>query len=179
MGSIANCNPYAKAFFNFVKSNNSIDRAYTDATTIENAIKADNKFRNFIQDKFINSNDKLNVLKDIFYNMSPETLQLLKILKDSHRLNHLHNILASFINIYYKEKNITKVDITFACQVDETVIENIKTKITNKLKSKILATVHIDEKILGGFIIAFDSKIYNAGIANSLNLIKTKLLENS
>lgn len=179
MGSIVNCSPYAKAFFYFARANNSLDIVYKDARTIENAIKGDIKFRNFIQDKFINSNDKLNVLKEIFSNVSPETLQLLKILKNSHRLNHLHNILSGFINIYYKEKNITKVDITFATQVDETIIETIKEKITDNLKSEILATVHIDEKILGGFIISFDSKIYNASIANSLNLIKTKLLENS
>src|SRR5699024_884723 len=127
-------------------------RVYSDATLIENAIQADNKFRNFIQDKYINSDDKLNVLKDIFYNMSPEMLQLLKILKINHRLTHLHNILADFINIYYKENNITEVQITFATQIDDNIIDNIKAKIADMLKSKILTKINIDEAIIGGFI---------------------------
>jgi F-type H+-transporting ATPase subunit delta len=101
----------------------------------------------------------------------------LNIILDKGRESMLPEVATEFMNQYKATQGISSVKITTATPMSDDAVEAIRAKL---IASK-LATPNLDIQtvvnpdLIGGFIIEFDDKLYNASVAHQLENIKTEL----
>ena len=166
---------YAKAIFDIAKEENSIDGVFSDMRIINSLNNSSSEFKNLLSNSQINNGDKKKAILSLIENPSSLTIKLLDLLIFNKRLSIANDIANSFTELYNNYNNIKEAVVITASPIN------------NELKEKILSMINIEDvksislknlvkpNILGGFIIRFDGKEYNASIKQNLNNLKTEL----
>ena len=91
------------------------------------------------------------------------------------RITIISDIANSFTQLYNRRNNIKEATIITALPIDDEMESKILSIINiDDLKSVSLTNI-VDPDIIGGFIIRFDGKEYNASVKQNLNNLKTEL----
>ena len=166
---------YAKAIFDIAKEENSIDGVFSDMRIINSLNNSSFEFKNLLSNSQINNGDKKKAILSLIENPNTLTIKLLDLLIFNKRLSIVNDIANSFTELYNNYNNIKEAVVITASPIN------------NELKEKILSMINIEDvksislknlvnpSILGGFIIRFDGKEYNASIKQNLNNLKTEL----
>ena len=85
------------------------------------------------------------------------------------------DIASSFIQLYNKHNNIKEATIITASPINNELESKILSIINIKDANSVNTTNVINPNIIGGFIVRFDGKEYNASIKQNLNNLKTEL----
>jgi ATP synthase F1 delta subunit len=119
---------------------------------------------------------KMEIIKDIFPGLSLQTKSFLKILTEKNHLYLLPEISEEYKEILFKYKNLKKIKISTANPLDEKLgfplLENLK--ILTKAK-EIFLGIQYNPKLLGGFIVEFDSKAIDLSILKEFSSFFTKI----
>ena len=103
------------------------------------------------------------------------TIKLLDLLTQNKRVYIVNDIANSFIQLYNSYNDIKEAVVITASPINKDLEEKILSKINiSDLKSINLKNI-VKPEILGGFIIRFDGKEYNASVKQNLNNLKTQL----
>ena len=91
------------------------------------------------------------------------------------RLSIFVDVANSYKSLYEQSNNMTKAIVITALPITEDIKQSALNKI-NYISNKTVA-IHniIDKNILGGFILRYEGKEYNASLSNKLQKIKKEL----
>ena len=78
--------------------------------------------------------------------------------------------------MYNKNNNIKEAIVITASPIDKDLEKKILSQIKIPAAKSITLTNLIDSSIIGGFIIRYDGKEYNASIKQNLKNLKTELI---
>ncbi|WP_185858021.1 ATP synthase F1 subunit delta [Blattabacterium cuenoti] len=126
----------------------------------------------------INSEKKIKIFKNIFYNFDILLFQFVKLLIIKKRESFLKEILLEYQKIYEKDqKGIVTPVIISAYSLNKDIQEMIVQKILNNNKNnnnnkKFHIINEIDPSIIGGFIFRIEYKEWNFSIQKQLFHIK-------
>lgn len=166
---------YAKAIFEIAKEENSIDSVFRDMKTVEILCNSSHDFKNLLSNSQINYNEKKTAILSLIKDHNSLTIKLLDLLIQNKRVNIVNDIANSFIQLYNSHNDIKEAVVITASPIDKDLEEKILSKINiSDLKSINLKNI-VNPEILGGFIIRFDGKEYNASVKQNLNNLKTQL----
>jgi F-type H+-transporting ATPase subunit delta len=76
-------------------------------------------------------------------------------------------------------KQISKITLTPAVQLSEERLEEIKQQVRGVTTPNIEVEQIIDPKIMGGFILAFGDRLYDASVSHKLEQMRKGLLRSS
>lgn len=109
------------------------------------------------------------------------SLAFFEIIIRKGREEYLREISQSCIVQYKKLKNITTAKITSAVALSGNNLKNIQAKIKDSLATG--ATVELsseeDPKIIGGFILEIEDKIYDASVKSDLLRLRKEIMSNT
>ena len=90
------------------------------------------------------------------------------------REGYLPDIAKEFLVQYNALKKISTVKLTTAAPVTEASLAAIKTQLqgSNKTASNIEIETAVNPELIGGFVIEFDDKLYDASVAHKLAQLK-------
>ena len=108
-------------------------------------------------------------------NSSALTEKLIDLLIHNKRLSIIGDIAISFTQLYNNLNDIKEATVITASPIDEDLKSIILSKINISDSKSISLTNIIDSSIIGGFIIRFDGKEYNASMKQNLNNLKKEL----
>jgi F-type H+-transporting ATPase subunit delta len=91
------------------------------------------------------------------------------------RVAIISDISSSFIQLYNKHNNIKEAVVITASPIDKNLENQILSQIKIPEAKSITLTNLVDSSIIGGFIIRYDGKEYNASIKQNLKNLKTEL----
>ncbi len=170
---------YAKALFDLAIEQNIIEKVYEDVLLINEVCQNNKIFINVLSSPIIRSDKKQSILKELFQSkIHPVTLSFLLILTKKRREYFVTQIAIKYIDFYKEYKGIEVITIVSADKLDEPT----KQKILQKLKSFIYKELElievIDPKIIGGFIIQYNDKKYDASILSKVNALSRNFLTN-
>ena len=166
---------YAKAIFEIAEEENSIDSVFGDMKTVEILCNSSHDFKNLLSNSQINYNEKKIAILSLIKDHNSLTIKLLDLLIQNKRVNIVNDIANSFIQLYNSHNDIKEAVVITASPIDKDLEEKILSKINiSDLKSINLKNI-VNPEILGGFIIRFDGKEYNASVKQNLNNLKTQL----
>jgi len=165
---------YAKSLIDLATEKGIADDVLTDMETMNKAIES-RDFELLLQSPIVSGEKKKEILDAIFKNkVSTLSLDFFKGAVDKGREPYLDAIADEYILQYRSQKGISSVTLTTAKELSTEALEGIKSKLnasSNTDKNIELNTI-VDEKLLGGFIVQFGDRRYDASVANKLQNLK-------
>ena len=166
---------YAKAIYEIAIEENSINDVLSNMEFIKELSNSSSDFKNLLSNSHINSQAKKEIILSLIVNSNKLTGKLIDLLINNKRVSIISDIATSFINIYNKNNNINEATVITASQINNKLESEILSKINISNSESVTLTKVIDPNIIGGFIIRFGGKEYNASVKQKLNNLKKEL----
>ena len=166
---------YAKAIYDVANEENSVNQVYKDMSLIKELYGSSIDFKNLLSNSQINYQDKKRAILSLTEKDNALTEKLIELLIHNKRITIIGDIAISFIQLYNEQNNIKEATVITASPINKELESEILSKInTSNVKSVNLTNI-VDPNIIGGFIIRFDGKEYNASVKQNLNNLKKEL----
>ena len=166
---------YAKAMYDIANEENSINEVYKDMNFINELNSGSLDFKNLLSNSQINYQDKKKLILSLIKKRNDLTEKLIDLLIHNKRVKIIGDIASSFIQLYNKHNNIKEATIITASPINNDLESKILSMINIKDAKSVNLTNVVNPNIIGGFIIRFDGKEYNASVKQNLNNLKTEL----
>ena len=166
---------YAKAMYDIANEENSINDVLKDMNLIKELYGVSLDFKNLLSNSQINYKDKKMAILSLLENSNIITEKLIDLLINNKRVPIIGDIAISFIQLYNKHNDIKEATVITASSINDDLKSIILSKINISDSKSISLTNIIDSSIIGGFIIRFDGKEYNASVKQNLNNLKKEL----
>ena len=166
---------YAKAMYDIANEENSINEVYKDMNFINELNSGSLDFKNLLSNSQINFQDKKKLILSLIKQSNALTEKLIDLLIHNKRVKIIGDIASSFIQLYNKNNNIKEATIITASPINNELESKILSMINIKDVKSVNLTNVVNPNIIGGFIIRFDGKEYNASVKQNLNNLKTEL----
>ena len=164
---------YASALISLASQENCIKDVEQDFSFIFN-LDGENKLitKNF-ENPTISKKDKLNIIDEIIksHKFNEYTLNFLKLLIESGRINYFSNILKSFKKIISNRKGEISAEIETAEALPEKDKTTIKNDLQSSYKANINAEFKINKKLISGSRIKIGSLMVDNSLRSKLNKI--------
>jgi F-type H+-transporting ATPase subunit delta len=165
---------YAKSLIDLASEQGKLDRVLADMTAFAAATKQ-RDFALLLKSPIVKADKKEQVIKAIWGDkMDPLTISFLQIILRKGRESGLDEIASEFINQYRTIKGISIVEITSAEPLSAETLEAIRTKlVSSKLThGQVDFRTSVDPNLIGGFVISFEDKLYDASVRHQLDLLR-------
>jgi|TARA_B100000678_G_scaffold43648_2_gene33465 F-type H+-transporting ATPase subunit delta len=168
---------YSKAIFQIAEESNSLSNIKGDMDSIISAHESSEDFKKLINNTLINYSDKKEILSIVISKMNEKTNNLIDLLIANKRLSILYDIAHGFNDIYNQENNIARATVVTATPISDKIKNQVLKKIQTLSNKSVEIENIIDETIIGGFILRYENREYNASLSQRLNKLKTKLIQ--
>ena len=167
---------YAKAIYEIADEENLINDIFNDMIRINKLNRDSSDFKNLLSNSMIDNFDKKKAILSLLEKKNSITEKLLDLLIHNKRVAIITDIASCFIQLYNKNNNIKEAIVITASPIDKDLEKKILSQIKIPAAKSITLTNLIDSSIIGGFIIRYDGKEYNASIKQNLKNLKTELI---
>ena len=173
---IATARRYSDAIIEIAKEKGELDNIYEDLKNIAAVYDYSNELRDFLSHPAIAHKDKKELIGSIFEGkISNDTLNLLYTLLDKNKFNLIDTILYCYESSLNEAKNILKVDVISAVEIDNDLKEKLKSKLESKLKKSVDLNYEIKTEIIAGLILKIKDKTIDGSMAYKLQTMKKQL----
>lgn len=161
---------YAKSLIDLSVERKNIDTIRDDMATFKSAFQ-NRGFKLLLKSPIVDGPKKKKIVDAIFKDKIDElSLLFLKSVIDHGREPYFDSIVESFILQYREKKGISTVKLTTATELSQDTVDAIVAKLNGsaRTKKKISLTTEVNKGLIGGFIVEFGDKRYDASVANKL-----------
>lgn len=171
---------YAKSLMDLAIEHGKLDAMYADMNSLNQICREQKDFVAMLKSPIVQATTKQNVIKAAFEGKIDQiTFSFIQLVIAKGREFFLPEIIQTFISQYKKHKNIVEVSLTTAEPIDETmkaaILHGVQQQFTD---STIDLTMHVNNHIIGGFILEANNKLFDASILRDLQDIKKQFLSN-
>ena len=167
---------YAKAIYEIADEENFIKEIFNDMIRINKLNRDSSDFKNLLSNSIIDNLDKKKAILSLLEKNNSITERLLDLLIHNKRVAIISDIASCFIQLYNKNNNIKEAVVITASPIDKDLERKILSQIKIPATKSINLINLVDSSIIGGFIIRYDGKEYNASIKQNLKNLKTELI---
>ncbi len=169
---------YAKSLLDLAIEKNILAAVYKDVKLIDETIQSNIDLKIMLKSPVIPNDKKLNVMSLIFKEqIDVITWMYIQLVIKKNREAYLVDFGQCFEDLYNKMNHISKVKITTAQQLSDSVQKEIINNVPTKDKLEIENV--IDQDIIGGFKLHFGDNLYDASIHKKLKDLKAQFLDES
>jgi F-type H+-transporting ATPase subunit delta len=179
MGNLKISTRYAKSIVDLATERGLLEVIYNDASYFKEVCK-NAEFVYVMKSPVIKADKKIAIFEAIFgSNVNEMTLSFFKIIINKGRDFFLLEIVDQIIVQYKLIKKITTVKFTSAVAVNEQTIDQVKETVLKNLNlQNIELETHVNEALVGGFVLEYNGTMFDASIAKDLKDIKAQFLDN-
>ena len=171
---------YAKSLIDLAVEQGKLDRVLEDIKGFQSAV-GNKDFSLMLKSPIINVTKKAQIFEAIFgEKFDKMTMAFLNIILNKNREPLLGDIANEFVNQYRNFNSISTVKITTATEMSERDLNQIKERFleSSSTQENIEIVTGVDPKLLGGFVVEFDDKLYDASVAHKLELLRKEFTKN-
>jgi len=167
---------YAAALFELAIEKNLVEEVYADSKLIAQTSENSRDLRLFLKSPIINTGKKRAVLHAIFEkDVHQITLTYLLIMVRKNRESLIPEIAHQLIELYQNYQNILTVHFKSPVLPDADVTRKVLELMKNYTKSDIDLKSEIDESLIGGFILSWKDKQYDASIRREIEEMRNAI----
>lgn len=172
-------NRYAKALFELAVETNKLEEVKADAELVYEVCNENKDFILMLRSPVIKPSKKVTILNGIFEKRTQDiTTKFMSIITRNRREILIQDIAEQFIEIYKKYKNIISANLTTAAKIDSETKNKIIALLKKHTNAEIDLSEFIDEKLIGGFVLTFDDKQYDASLQRQIQNLKQDFNKN-
>jgi F-type H+-transporting ATPase subunit delta len=165
--------PYAKALFEFALERDAIERVYKDIQALTSLCKSNRDFLLMLKSPILKTEKKQKIILAIFKDSVSEiTRSFLKIITAKKRESLLPDMALAFVDLYKDYKGILTTCLKTAVPVTEEVRKTLLEMMSNQSTGSIELIEEVKEELIGGFVLQWKDKQYDASILNQINKMK-------
>lgn len=174
MSSYRIASRYAKSLIDLAMEQGKLDQVLKDMTFFAEVSKLRDVIL-LLKSPIIKADKKGKVLEAIFTGkIDPITHAFIEIILRKGREAYLAEIAQEVINQYRVIKEISIVEVVSAEPLPAEILESIRKKLVeSKLThGNIQFRTSVDHELIGGFVISFEDKLYDASVKHQLDLLR-------
>jgi F-type H+-transporting ATPase subunit delta len=167
---------YAKSLLALAKDEKVLEKIKDDMLLFQETIKVSGPFRALLRNPEVQGDKKLKVLKALFEKKVHKiTLSFFEIIIRKRREKHLDDIAQQFHSLYNQDQGIQETHITTTFSLSNDLKEEFS-RVAGEISGKKPELVeHVDEEILGGFVLKVADRQLDSSIRTKLNELRVKL----
>lgn len=171
---------YARSLIELAIEKNKLEAVSADLGSVREAVRHRELYL-LLKSPIVHTDKKLAVLDALFKSrIDPLTLAYLHLLVNKGREQYIPEIAAEFAVQYKTLKHVTTVRLVTAAPVGEATLNDLRQKL---LASGVTAEhldieTKVDPELIGGFVLEFDNRRYDASVAHKLDELKTQFSKN-
>ncbi|MBP3518103.1 MAG: F0F1 ATP synthase subunit delta [Parabacteroides sp.] len=170
---------YAKALFSLAKEKGQETRVYDDMKMLADSFSLEPELRVALGNPLLPAEEKLKLLTAAGGIEVSELYGRFMQLVVKHKRESLLLFMAhTYIQLYRKDKRITRVQFDTAVPVSEEVKEHLQNKLKEETGNTIEFSGLVQPELLGGFRLRIGNNRIDASYATQLREIHSRLLEN-
>lgn len=170
---------YAKALFDFALEKDIPDEVNDDMILIDEVCEMNRDFLLLLVSPVVKYDKKIVIIKEIFEDhINDITLSYLQLITRKRREKYIPDISREYIRVYKEFRGIKTIRLITATPADEDIRQKVLTRIKKYVDARIELIEEVNEDLIGGFILIFDDKQYDASILKSIQLLKKDFEEN-
>ena len=165
---------YAKSLMDLAVEQGKLEVVFQDVNAFAEATK-NRDLALLLKSPIVKSDKKEKVLDAIFSDkIDALTNSFLHIIIRKGRESQLAEIAQEFINQYREKKGISIVNVVSAEPISEDTLSSIRKKLVDSklTRGNIEFKTAIDKSLIGGFVISFEDKLYDASIKHQLDELR-------
>ena len=149
-----------------------------DLREIAATIDSSEELSNVINNPSISTEEKQIVLCKLFQNnIMPIVYNFIYVLNLRKRMNVISAIADEFEKELERVKNITRVNVTSAIELNDERKNDIKSKIAEKLSKEVVVDWGVDSDIIAGLIFNIDELIIDNSVRHKLEDLSKEIIK--
>ena len=164
---------YAKALFDLALENQKDEVVHKNLFDVDATITKSRELSVVINSPVINDDKKIAVINAVFTgNIDDLTIKFLILIVKKNRELFIREITEAYNELFLAHHNITKVTVSSAIALND----ELKNRIIKLVEKDTNSTVELHEEInadlIGGIVLAYDNKQFDASIQNRLKELR-------
>lgn len=171
---------YAKSLIDLAVEKDCLEDALADIKYLDSICRNSDEFTNMLRSPVIRGDKKLSIITAVVGDsLKPLVHGFIRLLVTKGREENLPEMTQAFVQQYKELKNIKTVKLTTAAPVTDVLRAAIMKKVDSALSgATIELTEHIDEALIGGFVLQMEDKLFDASIRRDLHDVKAQFKKN-
>ncbi|MEI6436088.1 MAG: ATP synthase F1 subunit delta [Bacteroidota bacterium] len=167
---------YAAALFELAVEKNAVEEVYQDNLLVLQTCENSKDLRLLLKSPIINTGKKQIIIREIFEkNIHKLTLQYMLIMVRKKREGFLQSVSNQFVELYKQYKNILTVNFKSPVAPESEVKKEVVELMKNYTHADIELKNEIDESLIGGFILRWKDKQYDASIRREIENMRNAI----
>ncbi len=161
---------YAKSLLDLSSEQGNVDRVLNDMKSLKSASEV-RDFALMMKSPILKSDTKSAAFNRIFSGkLDPMTDAFVQIILRKGRERFIPEIASEFIAQYRAQKGISYIRLITATPWNNANVEKLRQKLisSGEVTDKVEIKSEVDDSLIGGFIVEFNNKRYDASIAEKL-----------
>ena len=171
---------YAKSLIDLAVERGNLQSVVGDIEHLNEAMKNRDLYL-MLKSPIINSGKKESIMKTLFAeSFDTVTMSFINICIAKKREDILPEITADFLAEYKKMQSITTIKVTTASPLSKDALDALRNKLidsSDTAKNVEIETV-INPDLIGGYVVEFGDKLYDASVAHKLESLKKQFKNN-
>ena len=168
---------YARALFQTAQEQGCEDAVYDGLTRFaHNYLLAIAQFNEVLADPIVAQEEKVKLLEMAVGEPMHDCLKrFIAFVADQKREDKMFLIAMKYMEMYRVKHHILSTNVTTATDLPETTYDKIKAFVKQTFDADAELEIHVNPKLIGGFIIDIENTRMDASVAGQLNALKQKL----
>lgn len=167
---------YSDALTQVAQEREQLDTVHSDLMTVVESLDSVSVMKNFLSHPVVPFNEKKDMVKSVFEGRLQEcSMNLLFILLEKNKISLINNIFYCYEESMDEAKNVLKVGVVSAVDVDEDLKNKLKEKLENKLKKNVKFEFEVDPEIIAGMVLKIQDKVIDGSMAAKLQGFKKSI----
>jgi F-type H+-transporting ATPase subunit delta len=179
MSSVRLANRYAKALMDLAREQGQLEEVTADVRRMDEVIRANADLLMLLRSPIIQPARKMPILEKVFSGVLQEVMMnFMQILVRKHREEHLPEICKVYLQRYNELRKIKSVRITSAAPIEPALHQRIAESLREADEASIELETVVDPDLIGGYIIRYGDKEYDASVVRNLRRLRKEFDEN-
>lgn len=163
---------YAKALFDLAVERNALEDVNRDIRELAELIRASRPLKLLLRAPIVNPSKKRSIMDEVLKGFNPVIIAFINLLIKKRRESVIPEIVIQFTEQYNAYKNIIVLKVTSAVPLTQEIIGQMKGVMSGYTSANIEITSEIDESVVGGFVLSWDDKQYDASVRKQIEKMK-------
>jgi len=171
---------YANSLLELAEKQGQVDLVLEDLKSFKRAVDSNREFELMLKSPIIPAEKKATIMQQIFSGkVQASTMDFFNMVVQKKREMFLPEMAESFQTLYNSKNHIAAATLTTAVPATEQIMAEVNNVIKEHTDAqKVDLKTKIDPSLIGGFILRFEDKQYDASIATKLNRMKKEFSKN-
>lgn len=168
---------YSKALFEAAIDQHIIEQVKSDLVQVDELIKVNNQFTSMLFNPLIAAVKKSELMRKIFSGkVEPLLANFLIMLCLKKRADFLPEIITSFFDRVLELEGVISGEVFSSAPLPPRQFEQIREKIVEITGFQVQLTQHINEDLIGGFVVKIQDTVIDLSVKNQLDNLRNKLV---